>query len=105
VQRKFNEKDLQNLRAYKEDNMKQIDLGFLNRKQLNRIIKEVEQSSLDIIEIHILKVGRNISAILEFRSEIEKNRFDMRSGNLIKDLNKQSLLKAEIATKNDPRID
>ena len=85
--------------------MKQIDLGFLNRKQLNRIIKEVEQSSLDIIEMHILKVGKNISAILEFRSEIEKNRFDMRSGNLVKDLNKQSLLKTEVVKQNDPRTD
>lgn len=66
--------------------MKQIDLGFLNRKQLNRVIDEIEMSDLPIIEMHILRVAGEISVILEFRSEEEKDRFDMRSGDLIKDL-------------------
>lgn len=65
-----------------------IDCGFLNEKCLNRTLKEVRNSDLDIIEVHVLKVKENISVVLEFRDEKEKERWNKHSGNLVKDLKK-----------------
>ena len=67
--------------------MNKIDCGFLNKKQLNRVIKEIRKSDLDIIEIHIVKIQKEMSMILEFRNENEKKLFDRQSKKLIKDLN------------------
>ena len=68
--------------------MNKIDFGFVNRKQLNRITKEAESSDLDIIEIHVLKLQKEMSIILEFRNENERIFFDRRTKELVKDLNR-----------------
>jgi len=67
---------------------KTIDLGFLSNKQFDRLIKEVRNSQVSVIEVHILKVQKEMSMILEFRSENEKKLFDRQSEKLIKDLNR-----------------
>jgi len=67
--------------------MNRIDCGILNEKCLNRILKEVRNSSaLKIIVAHVLKVGKEMSLVLEFRNENEKNFWDHRSGELVEDL-------------------
>jgi len=68
--------------------MKTIDIGFVNKKQFNRVIKEVRSSNLDIIEIHVLKLQKEMSIILEFRNENERIFFDRRTKELVKDLNR-----------------
>ena len=65
-----------------------IDIGFLNSKQFDRLIKEVRNSKIPIIEVHVLKLQKEMSMILEFRSENEKKLFDRQSEKLIKDLNR-----------------
>lgn len=66
--------------------MKEIDIGFLNNKQFNKLIKEIRNSKIPIIEIHVLKVQKEISMILEFRSENERKLFDRQSEKLVEDL-------------------
>ena len=68
--------------------MEKIDIGFLNSKQFNRLIKEVRNSKVPIIEVHALKVQKEMSMILEFRNENERKFFDRQSEKLIKDLNR-----------------
>ena len=68
--------------------MKKIDAGFLNSRQFNRLIKEVRNSKVPIIEVHALKVQKEMSMILEFRNENERKLFDRQSEKLIKDLNR-----------------
>ena len=63
-----------------------IDLGFVNKKQLNRLIEEVNLSRLDIIGMQILKVKEKMSVILNFNNEKDKIFFDTQSSKLVKDL-------------------
>jgi len=64
----------------------QIDLGFINTKQLNRLMEEIACSKLDIIEIFILKVKGNMSVVLRFQDEKERRQFDVQSEKLVKEL-------------------
>jgi len=70
-----------------EKKKSQLDLGFVNKKQLSRLIEEVNLSKLDIIGMQILKVKENMSVILNFNNEKDKTFFDTQSYNLVKDLN------------------
>ena len=65
-----------------------IDIGFLSSKQFDRLMEEVRNSQVPIIEVHVLKVQKEMSMILEFRNENEKKFFDRQSEKLIKDLNR-----------------
>lgn len=68
--------------------MKKIDFGFVNNKQFNRLIKEARNSKIPVIEIHALKVQKEISIILEFRTENERKFFDRQSEKLVEDLSR-----------------
>jgi len=67
---------------------KTIDLGFLSNKQFDRLIREVRSSQIPVIEVHALKVQKEMNMFLEFRNENEKKLFDRQSEKLIKDLNR-----------------
>ena len=64
----------------------QIDLGFINTKQLNRLMEEITCSKLDIIEIFILKIKENMSVLLRFQDEKERRQFDVQSEKVVKEL-------------------
>lgn len=66
--------------------MSKIDLGFLNRKQLNRLIKAVVESDVVMFELHVLKAGNRASAVLVFMTDRDKHRFDTKSTHLVQDL-------------------
>lgn len=66
--------------------MKKIDLGFLNRKQLIRLIKGVKESDVNIIAIQIVKATQKMSVVLKFINKKDKERFDVEDYNLIQDL-------------------
>ena len=66
--------------------MHKIDLGVLNKKQINKVIEGIARSDINIIEMHILKVKENLSMVLNFLTKKEKDRFDAHSEKLIKDL-------------------
>lgn len=67
-----------------------IDLGILNKKQLNRLLESIRKSDLDVIETHVLKIKENMSVVLGFRNEKEKRQFDEQSEELVKDLRRLS---------------
>ena len=66
--------------------MSKIDLGFLNRKQLNILIDTVVQSEVDIIAIQIIKAVKKMSVVLKFKSNKDKDRFDARGYKVVQDL-------------------
>jgi len=66
--------------------LKKIDLGFLNRKQLIRLIKGVKESDVNIIAIQIVKATQKMSVVLKFINKKDKERFDVEDYNLIQDL-------------------
>ena len=68
------------------DIKKQIDLGWLNRKQLDRIIDEIISSKIDIIGLQIFKVRKKASALLKFKNKKDRIQFDTQSSKLVKDL-------------------
>lgn len=66
--------------------MSKIDLGFLNRRQLNRLIKAVARSEVNMIELHVLKRVTNMGVVLVFRNNKDKDRFDAKSYKLVQAL-------------------
>jgi len=66
--------------------MHKIDLGVLNKKQINKVIEGIARSDINIIEMHILKVKEKLSVVLNFLTKKEKDRFDAHSEKLTKDL-------------------
>ena len=68
--------------------MNRIDLGFLNVKQIKRVVAEVAKSKLNVIEMAIFKLQDNLNVVLSFMSRTEKELFDEDSLSLIEDLKK-----------------
>lgn len=66
--------------------MSKIDMGFLNRKQLNRVIRAMVESDVTMFELHVLKAGTKISAVMVFMNDRDKHRFDTKALKLVQDL-------------------
>jgi len=76
--------------------MEKIDLGILNRKQVDKVIEAVVRSSINMIEIRVLKINKDLSVVLHFLTRKEKYQFDTNSKRLIKELKKLNNPKAWI---------
>ena len=66
--------------------MNNIDIGYLNRKQMNRLMKEIFQSDIEMIESHVLKWKNKVSVVLVFPTSKEQHQFITQSSNLCNDL-------------------
>ena len=64
-----------------------IDLGPLNKKQLDRLMEEIRNSSIRPIEVQIFQLKKNISSVvLRFITVKDRKKFDRKGEKLVNDL-------------------